>query len=118
VIRFQATQVFMSESAEDRLERRLSDHRAAVREFIEKASALHPTQWLIPRAELLSELQRRADVFHSIFVRMWRTEPRRLITHPMFGALTLDHAIRLLSVHTRHHAALLPARSQPLQEKT
>lgn len=63
--------------------------------------------------DLLPKVQRLADHFHSVFARTWRTEPRRRVTHPMFGLLTLDHAIRLLSVHTRHHAALLPARSHP-----
>ena len=183
----------MSERAEELLERRLSDHRAAVREFIEKAAALSPAQWLTPRAagkwtpaqetrhimlaydafrrdleglttvrlrgtplrrqiwrwigltfilwrnripvavkaprearpesestapdELLPALQRCADAFDAELAHTWRTEPRRRVTHPMFGALSLDHAIRLLSVHTRHHAAFLPMRTQ-LKETT
>lgn len=179
----------MSSRAEVQLERRLSDHRAAVREYIEKAGTLHAAQWLTPRAEgkwtpaqetrhimlayeafirdleggtplrlrgtalkrrlwrwvglnsilwrkripaavhapsetrpewetaapteLLPRVQRLADAFHTTFANVWRKEPHRRVTHPMFGSLTLDHAIRLLSVHTRHHAALLPPRSQP-----
>jgi hypothetical protein len=178
--------------AEELLERRLDDHRAAVSEFIEKADALDPAQWLVPRgagkwtpaqetrhlmlafeaftrdleggapvrlrgnrfkrmlwrwvglssilwrqripvavkaprearpewetadaATLLPQMRDCSEHFHEVLARVWRGEPRRTVTHPMFGPLTLDHAIRLMCVHTRHHAELLPARSQILQE--
>jgi uncharacterized damage-inducible protein DinB len=171
-------------SSAPRLELRLSDHQAAVREFIERASALGGAQWLTPRAEgkwtpaqetrhviltyeaflrelkggapmrlrgnrwkrrlwrwiglsqilwrkripvavhapreirpelevatstdLLAQLADRAEDFDVTFAKTWRSEPRRRVTHPLFGQLTLDHVIRLLSVHTRHHAAFLP----------
>ena len=172
---------------EARLEALLRDHRAAVREYVERASAVEIGRWLVPRAEgkwtpaqetrhlilayeafcrdlsggakmalrgtaarrlvwrllgltsilwrkripvaaraprearpeweptpcaqLLPQLQRCATEFDELFTRVWRTEPKRRVTHPFFGTLTLDHAIRLSSVHTRHHAAFLP----PLQ---
>lgn len=64
-----------------------------------------------PRAELLSDFQRRTDEFDELFARIWRNEPRRRVTHPMLGACTLDQVIRLSSVHTRHHAAFLPSRT-------
>jgi DinB superfamily len=61
-----------------------------------------------PRAELLPRLERCATEFDALFAQVWRTDRRRRVTHPFFGALTLDHAIRLSCVHTRHHAAFLP----------
>jgi DinB superfamily len=59
-------------------------------------------------AELLPQLQRKAREFDEQFTRVWRAEPGRCVTHPFFGAITLDHAIRFSCVHTRHHAAFLP----------
>lgn len=170
---------------ERQLERRLKDHRAAVREFLDRAHALNDTQWLTPRAEgkwtpaqetrhiilayesfrreleggtsmrlrgnpwkrrvwrwigltsilwrkripvavkaprearpewestpsteLLPQLLRRAEEFDAAFADKWRTEPGKRVTHYMFGSLSLDQAIQLVSVHTRHHAAFLPA---------
>jgi hypothetical protein len=32
------------------------------------------------------------------------------MTHPLFGTVGLDRAIRLIAIHTRHHAAFLPQR--------
>ena len=58
--------------------------------------------------ELLPELRRRAEAFDVAFAHAWRNEPKRRMTHYMFGALSLDQGIRLVSVHTRHHAAFLP----------
>jgi hypothetical protein len=58
--------------------------------------------------ELLPDLRRRAEEFDVAFAHAWRNEPRRRMTHYMFGTLSLDQGIRLVSVHTRHHAAFLP----------
>jgi hypothetical protein len=175
----------MSRGAPQQREARLEDHRAAVREFVERASALDAVEWLTPRAEgkwtpaqearhliltyealtrdltggaqlrlrgnpwkrrvwrwigltsilwrkripvavraprevrpewepasaneLLPLLRARADEFDAVYVHACEAEPSRCLSHPMFGALSLDHAIRLMSVHTRHHAAFLPA---------
>jgi hypothetical protein len=165
--------------------RRIDDHRAAVLEFVTRASALNSAQWVTPRAsgkwtpaqetrhvilayesfvrdltggersrlkgnpirrlayrwiglssilwfgripvavraprvsrppddeaasaaELLPLLRRRAEEFDSCYATACEHEPARRIMHPFFGALSLDQAIRLMSVHTRHHAAFLP----------
>ena len=169
---------------ERRLETLLTDHVAAVREFVDRATAVSNPRWLVPRAEgkwtpaqetqhlilvyeaclrqltegtqmrlrgnalkrriwrliglnsilwrkripvaaraprevrpedvtsgpdrLLPELRRRAGEFEVALARAWRNEPRRRMTHHMFGTLSLDQGIRLVSVHTRHHAAFLP----------
>jgi len=61
-----------------------------------------------PAAELLPRLRRRAEEFDTVFASKWRAEPRSRVTHFMFGELVLDQAIQLMSIHTRHHAALLP----------
>jgi hypothetical protein len=61
---------------------------------------------------LLPELVRRTEEFETVFAEKWTGEPRRRVTHPFFGGLTLDDAIRLAAVHTRHHAAFLPASSR------
>jgi uncharacterized damage-inducible protein DinB len=168
-----------------RLDALLADHVLAVREFVERASALDETQWLTPRAEgkwtpaqetqhvilayetflrelsggegmrqhgstsrrliarmigltsilwrkkipvavnaprglrpewvsadraeLLPALSQRGGYFDEAFAHAWQSDPRRRLTHYLFGKLSLDQAIRLMSVHTRHHAAFLPA---------
>ena len=76
----------------------------AVRAPREARPEWEPTE----RLQLVPELERSANAFHDLFARVWRTDPRRCVTHPFFGALTLDHAIRFSSVHTRHHTAFLP----------
>lgn len=171
-------------SQEGILEQRLHDHRAAVSEFAERASALDETQWLTPRAEgkwtpaqetrhliltynaflrdlagapmrlrgtpwkrrlwrliglpqilwrkrlprgvtaprearpewesagpgeLIPELRGRADEFDATVARVSDTVPSHKVLHPMLGPMTLDQAVQLMSVHTRHHAAFLPA---------
>jgi uncharacterized damage-inducible protein DinB len=174
----------MSDRRERRLERRLLDHQAAVREFVERARAIDSARWLTPRgdgkwtpaqetkhvilayesfsrelaggqpmalratsfkrriyrfigltqilwrkkipiavkaprearpewidataSELLPQLAQRATEFEASFARSWRTDPGKRLTHYLFGTLSLDQAIRLVSVHTRHHAAFLP----------
>lgn len=173
-----------SGGSDARLAERIAEHRASVRELLEKAGALAGEQWLTPRAEgkwtpaqevkhvllfyeafmrdlgdvqrlglrgtpwkrriwkllgltfiiwrkripvavraprearpdwettpaleLLPRLQRRAEAFDSLFASKWITEPDRRVTHPFFGEITLDHAIQIAIVHTRHHAAFLP----------
>jgi hypothetical protein len=65
-----------------------------------------------PRDDLLPQLVKRVEDFATLFARMWRTEPRRRVTHPFFGPLALDHAIGFATVHTRHHAAFLQQRQR------
>lgn len=59
-------------------------------------------------SSLLPELQHRTAEFEAEFAAKWTGEPGRRVTHPFFGGITLDDAIRLAAVHTRHHAAFLP----------
>jgi DinB family protein len=175
-----------SSRREKRLEALLRDHRAAVREFVDRANAITDSRWLVPRgegkwtpaqetkhlilayeafsrdlrgekgmslrgtpfrrlvwrivgltsilwreripiavraprearpdweaaprAELVPRLEACADEFNALFTSAWRTNPRRRVTHPFFGTLSLEHSIRMNSVHTRHHAAFLPPR--------
>ena len=56
---------------------------------------------------LLVELQTHAERFDAVLAELWRNRPHQRMHHPFFGGLTLDQAIRLSSVHTRHHAAFL-----------
>lgn len=171
---------------EARLESLLRDHRAAVREYVERANTVGESRWLLPRAEgkwtpaqetrhlilayeafcrdlsggakmalrgtplrrmlwraigltsilwrkripvaaraprearpewesaprseLVPRLEQCASEFDALFTRVWRAEPRRRVTHPFFGDITLDQSIRMSAVHTRHHAAFLPPR--------
>jgi hypothetical protein len=60
------------------------------------------------RDELVPKLRLRAEAFDAAFAGEWRTNPLRRMSHYLFGTLTLDQGIRLVSVHTRHHAAFLP----------
>lgn len=60
-----------------------------------------------PRADLLALYERRGREFCGVFRDKWRLEPRRTVQHPYFGNLKLEHAMRLCTVHTRHHAAFL-----------
>lgn len=173
--------------AATRLDRYLADHRASVREFVERASAVPAERWQVPRgegkwtpaqearhlvltyealmrdlrreermrlkgtplrrmiwkaiglswiiwlkripravraprelrpesesagaAELLPAFLRNTQEFEVMFARQWSEEPDQRLTHPFFGAITLDETIQLLAVHNRHHAAFLPPRS-------
>jgi len=62
-----------------------------------------------PQSELLPLFRKRAEEFEAALLRTFREAPRRTMTHPMFGSVALDHAVRLSAVHTRHHANFLPA---------
>lgn len=48
-----------------------------------------------------------AEQTRVAFVRAATEAPERRIVHAYFGGLTLESGWRLLSAHTRHHAALL-----------
>jgi hypothetical protein len=62
------------------------------------------------REELLAELQRAVALFEEVFTATWNDAPRRTLAHPFFGAINLRQAMTVAVVHTRHHAAFLPAR--------
>jgi hypothetical protein len=62
-----------------------------------------------PQSVLLPLFRTRAEEFEAALLRTFREAPRRTMTHPMFGSVALHHAVRLSSVHTRHHTNFLPA---------
>jgi len=169
-----------------RMERRLSDHRDSVREFVDAATQVPRDRWHAPRAEgkwtpaqetrhitmtyeqflrelsggtpmrlkgsswqrriwrmwaltfilwrkripvavraprevrpveqeggdateLLPLLRRTTEEFDRAWTAAIRDRPTTRLTHPFFGALTLDQSIQLMTVHTRHHAAFVRA---------
>lgn len=69
-----------------------------------------------PREALLAELHAHAARFDAVVAELWRSRPSQRMHHPFFGGLTLDQAIRLSSVHTRHHAAFLIRPESPQKE--
>jgi hypothetical protein len=73
-------------------------------------------EWIdAPAAELVPQLRQQVERFVSAFGHSWRSNPRQRMTHYLFGRLSLDQGIRLVTVHTRHHAAFLPTSSSPAQ---
>lgn len=66
-------------------------------------------EWEVsPASELLPLLERRGAEFEKALVAAMGSDPRRTVTHPFFGPISLDHALRMVAVHNRHHAAFLP----------
>jgi hypothetical protein len=61
------------------------------------------------RDALLLELHRAVFDFEAVFAETCRSSPGKRLTHPFFGELSLRQAITVAAVHTRHHAAFLPA---------
>jgi len=61
-----------------------------------------------PRDALLLELASEVDSFERMFARVWSETPAHTVTHPFFGALSLEDSITVATVHTRHHARFLP----------
>jgi uncharacterized damage-inducible protein DinB len=57
---------------------------------------------------LLNEFRERTTAFDAIFRKTWQDDPAKRVVHPYFGELDLVDAIRMCTVHTRHHAAVLP----------
>lgn len=71
-------------------------------------SAVRPDQVTTPAPELLEALRESVARFEAVFTEKWHREPARRLSHPFFGLVTLDHAVRIAAVHARHHAAFLP----------
>jgi hypothetical protein len=46
--------------------------------------------------------------FDAVIARTRTATPGRRLTHPYFGWLTLEEAVRFCEVHVKHHAARLP----------
>lgn len=58
--------------------------------------------------ELLAELRESTEKFEQVFRETWERNAAKTVNHPYFGALDLVDSIRMVTVHTRHHAAVLP----------
>ena len=61
-----------------------------------------------PASELLPLFHDRASRFAETITRLQKDEPDRTFTHPYFGELAIEHTLKLVAVHNRHHAAFLP----------
>jgi hypothetical protein len=59
------------------------------------------------RASLIATVRGRMHEFDAAFADAWRTNPRKRVTHPYFGTVSLSQAIVLAEVHTLHHAEFL-----------
>jgi hypothetical protein len=69
---------------------------------------VRPDAELRPAEQLIPELESLIATFGRAFDEAWRAPRSHQLTHPLFGALSLDQGVRILTVHTRHHAAFLP----------
>jgi hypothetical protein len=61
------------------------------------------------QTSLLAELQSRWNDLESLLIEMHRANPRRCVTHPYFGDLSLPDLVRFSVIHVRHHTAFLPS---------
>jgi hypothetical protein len=77
-----------------------------------------PTEGSGSRSDLLAELRLRVVTFESAYVDAWHQRPRQRVTHPYFGTLSLSQAMKLIAVHTRHHAAFLQRSAVPIFRTT
>lgn len=61
------------------------------------------------RPRLLDDMRAAAGDFERALEDARGRRPQPRLTHPYFGPIRLDDALRFAAVHTRHHAALLPS---------
>jgi hypothetical protein len=59
--------------------------------------------------ELLAALATAVSEFERVYAETWQMRPGRTLAHPFFGAISLRQCMAVAVVHTRHHAAFLPA---------
>ena len=67
---------------------------------------IHPGPGPFDRETVLAALQRAATDTENRLVASW-TDPRGAMTHHVFGTLRPPEGVRLVTVHTAHHAAQL-----------
>lgn len=84
-------------------------HAGRIPRAVRAPMEVRPEGETAARDVLLDELQRAVADFETVFADTWRVRPARRLTHPFFGELSMSQAIRFIGVHTRHHAAFLPA---------
>lgn len=66
-----------------------------------------PSESTVDRASLVATVRARMNEFDAAYRDAWRDNPRKRVTHPYFGTLSLPQAIVMADVHTLHHAAFL-----------
>jgi hypothetical protein len=69
---------------------------------------IRPSEGSGDQGELLGEFRESVERFEASFRDALDASPGRMLCHPYFGRLSLVDAIRMITVHTRHHAAVLP----------
>lgn len=69
---------------------------------------IRPPDGPYDQAALLAEFRERTAEFEAAYRRVLSEQPSKRVSHPYFGAVDLVKAIKLATVHTRHHAAVLP----------
>jgi hypothetical protein len=70
---------------------------------------VRPPQEQGSREELLAALDRAVADFERVYADTWKHRPGKTLAHPFFGAISLRQTMAVAVVHTRHHAAFLPA---------
>jgi uncharacterized damage-inducible protein DinB len=68
-----------------------------------------PPEAAMDQGELLAQLREQTDRFEAIFRETWDRDATRRVVHPYFGSLDLSDGMTMCTVHTRHHAAVLPS---------
>lgn len=82
-------------------------YRKRIPVAVKAARELRPEWEAEPASVLLAQLGERATRFDALLAERWRAAPETRLTHYIFGDLTLDQSVQVMSVHTRHHAAFL-----------
>jgi hypothetical protein len=69
---------------------------------------IRPPEGPHDQQELLTELREATEKFEQVFRAACERDGRKTVSHPYFGALDLVDSLKMVTVHTRHHAAVLP----------
>jgi len=69
---------------------------------------IRPPDRLPDQAPAVARLGRHAGEFAAMMERTRAATPGRRLTHPYFGWLSLEEAMRFFELHVRHHTARLP----------
>ncbi|HVE77948.1 MAG TPA: DinB family protein [Gemmatimonadaceae bacterium] len=69
------------------------------------------------QAEHIALLRQQATAFEAALVAALAATPARRVEHPYFGKMALPRVLRLLTVHTLHHARVLGAAEGPAMDR-
>lgn len=83
-------------------------HARRIPRAVRAPREVQPPHEATPRDLLLQELTSEIQSFERTFATTWRERPTKSLTHPFFGHLSLEQAMHVCCVHTRHHAHFLP----------